>query len=161
MAKDRSDHTGAWTRQRDLHVTDFEKQRSPRPLQALAIVAWVLGFALQAAGVLCAAGRIPTGPVPGGVVCAVALVLDLVLVLWGASQWRSAGVLKARMAGTADPGQGLTRVALSSAAFVPMALFFLVAKNAGSKAKLTAVICAVVAAAAVVALAVLLPPASA
>lgn len=153
MASNPSDTTKAWTRQSDQHATDFKRQQSPKPLQALAIFSWVVGFILQAAGVLSAAGKIPTGPVPAALVCVVALIADVVLVLWGASLWRKAGVLKTRMAGAAEIGPGLMRVALSSAAFIPMALFFLAAKNASAKAKLIAVVCALISVAVIVLLA--------
>jgi hypothetical protein len=143
-----SDGRETWSRQTDQHATDFKRAKSPAGYRVGAIILWLLGIAIETFATLYVAGDASFGSadVPWGVVVAVAVVLDVVLVLLGASLWKKAGEARAKAKGTAVSGDtGAVRVVLSTLAFVPMVLFFAVSKNASTKTRLLSVISALVA----------------
>ncbi len=157
--RDDGERRDTWTRTTDEHATDFARAKSPTGPRVGAIVAWLVGLALEAFGTLYATGDVRPSwmdlpPVLVAIVCA---VVDVVLVLVGAALWRRAGVLAAKAKGTSKAGNaGMVRVVLSTAAFVPMVLYFAVSKNASARTRASSVIAAIVTVAALTACAVAL-----
>lgn len=137
----------AWSVKTDQHLTDFERNKRPTGTYALAAVLWLVGLAIELCAVLYAAGglRIDGFEVPVWLVIVIAIVLDIVITFAGVRLWKKASDTTARLKGSAAPTSGVIRAAASSAAFVPMVLFFLFSKNADSKTKVASVIAALVA----------------
>ncbi len=149
-----------WSRGTDAHATDFAKPKSPLGPQLGAWVLWVVGLALQCAGVLYATDvlNIPGVELPTALVVIVAFVIDLALVLVATSLWKKASrrAAQAKGASGASAGRGsAVGVVMACIAFVPMILFFLTAKNADKKTVGIGAVGALVVVAALVAASVL------
>ncbi len=160
MGEDKDGGAGreSWSKRQDQHRTDFEKPPSALGPRVGAWVLWLVGLALEASCVLYATGviAIPGVELPAWLVVAVALVLDLVLVLVAASLWKKAA-RRAFQAGAAGVSAGASKVGviMTSVAFIPMLAFFASAKNADRKTVGTAAVLALVVVAALVACALL------
>ena len=109
MGEDKDGGAGreSWSKRQDQHRTDFEKPPSALGPRVGAWVLWLVGLALEASCVLYATGviAIPGVELPAWLVVAVALVLDLVLVLVAASLWKKAA-RRAFQAGAAGVSAG-------------------------------------------------------
>lgn len=161
MADKQQGEQERWSRSTDAHATDFAKPKSPLGPRAGAWVLWIVGLALQCAGVLYATDvlNVPGVDIPWGVVIAVALVLDVVCVLLATRLWKQAShrAAQARGASGSASAQGsAVSIVMTCVAFVPMILFFLTAKNADKKTVGLGAVGALVIVAALVAASVLL-----
>lgn len=142
-----------WATQTDEHRTDFAKAEKPIKYQVCAWALWIVCLAVEFIGVLAAAGslRVPLLTDVPVLSVAIALVAGLALVLTAQRLWKKAGSL------ARDKHQGVIGVVMACAAYVPMCLFFLTAKNADTKTRVASVVAALVAAALITALCLLLP----
>lgn len=150
---------GAWARSSNAHAVDFEKPRSPWGLRAAALLIWLLGLAVEVLVALFIGGtlHIPNLELPPLLLVVVALFVNLLLMVLGARLWKMAAVRKAQAKGTSAPtGAGVVRVALSTMVFLPMALYFALAKNASGLVRLISVVSALVMVAILTALVILL-----
>lgn len=138
-----------WATKSDEHRTDFERAESPIKYQIAAWALWIAGMVVEFGGVLAASGalRVPVLTDLPVLTVILVIVLGLVLVLFAQRMWKKAGGL---IRGTS--GQGVVGVVMACAAYVPMFLFFVTAKNATPKTKGIAVTSSLVSAALIVAL---------
>lgn len=154
MAK--QDGTGTreqWATSTADHRTDFAKAPSPRKFQVAAWFLWLAGIAVEFGAALCASGalRVPVLSDLPVLTVALAVVAGLAIVLLAQAMWKKAASL------AAGKRQGALGVVMACAAFPPMCLFFLAAKNATGATKASAVVAALVVVAAIVACCWLLP----
>lgn len=138
-----------WSRSTNQHVTDFQKAKSPIGRRVGAVILWLLGFAIQLLCVLVVAGDLTLGDVrpPAWLVVVLAVIIDAVVTLLGVRLWKDASDVVSRQRGSAAPSAGVVRAAASSAAFVPMVLFFLFAHNVDGRTRGASLVAALVAAA--------------
>ena len=129
-----------WAKQSDAHRTDFERAEKPLKYQIVSWILWIVGIAVALGATLCASGGVIVPVLTDLPVLTVALAvaIDLVVVLVAQRFWRKASAL----AGTRK--QGVVGVVMACLAFAPMCLFFLMAKNAPTRTKVAAVGAAVV-----------------
>lgn len=128
-----------WAKQSDAHRTDFERAEKPLKYQLAAWVLWIVGIAVVVGATLCASGgvNVPVLTTIPALTIVLAVVIDLIVVLLAQRCWRKASALGG------SRSQGAVGVAMACFAFAPMAIFFLMAKNASGKIKATAVVAAV------------------
>lgn len=136
-----------WAKQSDAHRTDFERAEKPLKYQIAAWALWIVGIAVVLGATLCASGAVAVPfftdlPV---LTVALAVVVDLVVVLAAQRFWRKASALGG------SRKQGVVGVVMACFAFAPMCLFFLMAKNAPGRTKAAAVVAALLSIAAIVA----------
>lgn len=136
-----------WAKQSDDHRTDFARARKPFKFQLAAWALWIAGLAVALGAAFCASGgvQIPVLTDLPALTVALAVVVDLILVLAAQRFWRKATALKA------ERGQSLVGVVMACLAFAPMCLFFLMAKNASGRTRAAAVVAALVSVALIVA----------
>lgn len=136
-----------WAKQSDAHRTDFERAEKPLKYQLAAWVLWIVGIAVVLGATLCASGavNVPFFTDLPVLTVALAVVIDLVVVLAAQRFWRKASALGS------PRKQGVVGVAMACFTFAPMCLFFLMAKNAPGRTKAAAVVAALLSIAAIVA----------
>ena len=138
-----------WAKTGDDHRTDFARAKSPVPLRVAAVAVWLVCLAVELLGCCFAAGvlRVPVLSDLPALTVALCVVLCLAGALGGQIVWKKAS------SGGREGGAKLVSAGMSCLAFPPMALFFLVARNASGKVKAAAIVGALVAVAAIVAIA--------
>lgn len=144
--KDKQATPKAWSKTTDEHATDFERPQGTLGLRAGAVAIWLVGFAAEVLGILCATGSVKIGlGWPGWVELVVGLALGLAASLAGALLWKRAGGIRAKGKGSAAPTSSLLSAFFGTLAFVPMVIYFAVAKNASSKMRMASIVGLVVA----------------
>lgn len=145
MAQNSEGPREQWARTSDEHRTDFDRAPRPAGYRAGAWALWVVGLLLEFAGVLGATGDLgcPVLSALPALTVAAAAVLDAACVLAAQRLWKRGQVV----AGVRG-GRAALPPFMACLSFVPMVLFFLAAKNAGTKARGAAVCGALVAVAA-------------
>ncbi len=138
-----------WAKTGDDHRTDFARAKSPVPLRAAAVAVWVACAAVETLG-CCFAASVLEAPVLSdlpALTVALCAAVCLAGALGGQVVWKKASP------GGREGAAKLVSAGMSCLAFPPMALFFLVSKNASGRVKLAAALGAAAAVAAIVAIA--------